>query len=233
MRKIDQRKIHILKIVVEEYLKTGEVTGSKSLLKKHDLQVSSATVRNDMASLEKMGLIFQPYNSAWRLPTTRWLRVFVDYLMETMPNMFIEAEQKEEVRFRSEKIDDVLYTLVSRLTHITKEITFAVVPSLGASYYLGLSHLLGRAGNTVWDDIYAMIRMLEDKHGFIELLERLDITEKISLFIGDEAGIFDNWEMLTILVKKVQIDGYSGYIGILWPIKMDYSFNIAALKQVL
>lgn len=71
MRKIDQRKIHILKIVVEEYLKTGEVTGSKSLLKKHDLQVSSATVRNDMASLEKMGLIFQPYNSAGRLPTTR------------------------------------------------------------------------------------------------------------------------------------------------------------------
>jgi transcriptional regulator of heat shock response len=78
-----------------------------------------------------------------------------------------------------------------------------------------------------------MIRMLEDKYGFIELLEWLDITEKISLFIGDEAGVFDGWEMLTILVKKIQIDGYSGYIGILWPIKMDYSFNIAALKQVL
>jgi hypothetical protein len=63
-KKIDLRKIQVLKIIVEEYLKTGEITGSKSLLKKHDMGVSSATVRNDMAALEKMGLIFQPYNSA-------------------------------------------------------------------------------------------------------------------------------------------------------------------------
>jgi heat-inducible transcriptional repressor len=54
MKKIDQRKVHILKLIVEEYIRTGEITGSKSLLQKHDLQVSSATIRNDMASLEKM-----------------------------------------------------------------------------------------------------------------------------------------------------------------------------------
>jgi heat-inducible transcriptional repressor len=71
MKKIDARKVQILKLIVEEYLKSGEVTGSKSLLKKYDLGVSSATVRGDMSSLEKMGLIFQPYNSAGRLPTTR------------------------------------------------------------------------------------------------------------------------------------------------------------------
>lgn len=71
MRKIDLRKIQILKLIVEEYIRTGEITGSKSLLRKHDIGVSSATIRNDMANLEKMGLIFQPYNSAGRLPTTR------------------------------------------------------------------------------------------------------------------------------------------------------------------
>lgn len=71
MKKIDQRKIQILKYIIEEYIKTGEITGSKSLLQKYDLQVSSATIRNDMMSLEKMGLIFQPYNSAGRLPTSR------------------------------------------------------------------------------------------------------------------------------------------------------------------
>ncbi len=71
MKKVDQRKIQILKYIVEEYLKTGEIMGSKSLLQKYDLQISSATVRNDMMSLEQMGLIFQPYNSAGRLPTHR------------------------------------------------------------------------------------------------------------------------------------------------------------------
>lgn len=64
MSKIFDRKIQVLKCIVEEYLRTGEVLGSKNLLKKHNLQVSSATIRNDMASLEQMGLIFQPYNSA-------------------------------------------------------------------------------------------------------------------------------------------------------------------------
>jgi len=54
MKKIDARKIQVLKLIVEEYLQSGDVTGSKSLLKKYDLGVSSATVRNDMASLEKM-----------------------------------------------------------------------------------------------------------------------------------------------------------------------------------
>ena len=67
MKKVDLRKIQILKIIVEEYIQTGDIVGSKSLLKKHEIGVSSATVRNDMASLEKMGLIFQPYNSAGRL----------------------------------------------------------------------------------------------------------------------------------------------------------------------
>jgi heat-inducible transcriptional repressor len=130
MKKIDQRKIQILKYIIEEYIKTGEITGSKSLLSKYDLQVSSATVRNDMMSLEKMGLIFQPYNSAGRLPTTRGLRVFVDYLMEAMPAIFLEADEAYKQKIENNRIDDILYQLVSRLTKITGEITFASIPSL-------------------------------------------------------------------------------------------------------
>ena len=130
MKKIDLRKIHVLKIIVEEYLKTGEITGSKSLLKKYDMGVSSATVRNDMAALEKMGLIFQPYNSAGRLPTTRGIRVFVDYLMEHMNAAFVEAENEIIARAESEKLDDALYHIAARLTKSTKEISFACVPSI-------------------------------------------------------------------------------------------------------
>jgi heat-inducible transcriptional repressor len=109
MSKIQERKIQVLKYIVEEYLKTGEVLGSKNLLKRYDLGVSSATIRNDMGTLEDMGLIFQPYNSAGRLPTTRGLRVFVDYLMETMPAVFLEAEQEYEKKVEQNRIDDVLY----------------------------------------------------------------------------------------------------------------------------
>ena len=71
MSNLTNRNIEILKIIVEEFLQTGEVLGSKSLLKKYDLGVSSATVRNDMATLETLELIYQPYNSAGRLPTAK------------------------------------------------------------------------------------------------------------------------------------------------------------------
>ena len=232
MHKIDQRKVNILKLIVEEYIKTGEITGSKSLLSKHDLQVSSATIRNDMLSLEKMGLLFQPYNSAGRLPTTRGLRVFVDYLMETMPAIFVEAEGEYEKKIDHNRIDDTLYGLVARLTKITGEITFACIPSLGASYYLGLSSYIERHKWLIGEEKYQIIRCLENRHEFISLLEGLDITTKISVFIGEE-NIIPELETSTMIVKQIEINGYTGYLGILGSTMMDYAFNITALRQVL
>lgn len=232
MKKIDTRKVQILKLIVEEYIRTGDLTGSKSLLKKYDLQVSSATVRNDMAALEKMGLIFQPYNSAGRLPTTRGIRVFVDYLMEHMPTVFIEAEQEVEQRIKNELVDDTLYMIVSRLAKITHEITFACVPTLATSYYLGLSNFLEKNVPSLGSEAYNVIKVLENKYNFIDLLRDLDIGERVSAFIGEE-NIIPDLESCAIVVKKVNIEGHDGYIGILGSLKMDYAFNIAALKNVL
>ena len=232
MHKIDQRKVNILKLIVEEYIKSWEITGSKSLLSKHDLQVSSATIRNDMMSLEKMGLLFQPYNSAWRLPTTRGLRVFVDYLMEALPTIFLEAEEEYTRKIENNRIDDALYSLVSRLTKITGEITFACIPSLGTSYYLGLSNYLERHKWLLGEDMYQVVRCLENKHEFISLLADLDISPRVSAFIGEE-NIIPELESSTMIVKKIELDGYTGYLGILGSTMMDYAFNITALRQVL
>ena len=232
MKKIQERQIQILKHIIEEYIKTGEITGSKSLLSKHDLQVSSATVRNDMASLEKMGLLFQPYNSAWRLPTTRGLRVFVDFLIEAMPRVFLEAEKAHEQRLENARIDDLLYSLVARLTKITGEITFAAIPSLGTSYYLGLSNYLERHQGLLGEEMYKVIKCLENKYEFLSLLADLEIGGKVSAFIGEE-NIIPELESSTMIVKKIEINGYEGYLGILGSTMMDYAFNITALRQVL
>jgi transcriptional regulator of heat shock response len=232
VKKIQDRKVQVLKYIIEEYIKTGEVMGSKSLLKQHDLWVSSATVRNDMASLEDMGLIFQPYNSAGRLPTTRGLRVFVDYLMETMPAVFIEAEQELAHKIEQNRIDDTLYGLVARLTKITGEITFACVPTLGSSYYLGLSNYLERHQGLLGDEMFQVIKFLENKHQFITILESLDISNRVSAFIWEE-NVLPELESSTMIVKKIEVNWYIGYLGILGSTKMDYAFNITALRQVL
>lgn len=103
--------------------------------------------------------------------------------METMPAVFLEAEEEHARRLENNRIDDVLYGLVSRLTKITSEITFACVPSLGTSYYLGLSNYLERHQGLLGEEMYQVIKCLENKHEFITFLESLDITGKVAAFI--------------------------------------------------
>ncbi len=232
MKKVDLRKIQILKIIVEEYIKTGDIVGSKSLLRKHEMGVSSATVRNDMASLEKMGLIFQPYNSAGRLPTTRWIRVFVDYLMEYMLPQFIEAENELIERHDQTRVDDELYGLVAKLTRSTREITFGCIPSLWANYYLGLTNYLQKNTASLGNEVYNVIKVLENKHHFIDLLNHLEVTRKVCVFLGEE-NIIPELETSAMIVKRVQIEWRDAYIGMLGSMKMDYAFNIAALRNIL
>ena len=78
---LSERKQKILGAVVEQYIKTGEPVGSKSLLAALDMSVSSATVRNEMAELSAMGYLEQPHTSAGRIPTNEGYRYYVDNLM--------------------------------------------------------------------------------------------------------------------------------------------------------
>ena len=233
MKKIDTRKIQILKYIVEEYIRTGDITGSKSLLQRYPLAVSPATVRSDMSSLEKMGLIFSPYNSSGRLPTTRGIRVFVDYLMNEMPVTFLEAEQAVADIERERAIDDHLYILASRLTRTTHEVSFACMPSRGAHYYLGLSQMIERHAESFGQEVCRIIKILEDRYHFVDLLHELDVgRDRVSVFIGEE-NLIPDLESCALIVKQIELEGEIGYIGLLGPLKMDYAFNIAALRHIL
>ena len=83
--KLDIRKLKILTAIVETYIETGEPVSSKMLTEKLGLQVSSATIRNDMAALFEMGLLEQPHTSAGRVPSHLGYRIYVDQLMRCEP----------------------------------------------------------------------------------------------------------------------------------------------------
>ena len=78
---LDDRKLDVLRAIVEDYVATQEPVGSKALVERHQLRVSAATVRNDMAALEDEGYLRQPHTSAGRVPTDRGYRLFVDKLV--------------------------------------------------------------------------------------------------------------------------------------------------------
>ena len=82
---LDERKLTVLRAIVEDYVSTTEPVGSKALVDRHNLGVSPATIRNDMAVLEEQGFIPQPHTSAGRVPTDKGYRLFVDRLSNVKP----------------------------------------------------------------------------------------------------------------------------------------------------
>ena len=89
---LDERKKIILQAIIRNYLETGEPVGSRTISKYTDLNLSSATIRNEMADLEEMGYIVQPHTSAGRIPTDKGYRLYVDSMMEE------NARQVEELK---------------------------------------------------------------------------------------------------------------------------------------
>ena len=92
----DDRRLQVLRAIVQDYVRTSEPVGSKALLERHQLGVSAATVRNDMSQLEEEGLIAAPHTSAGRVPTDAGYRVFVDRLATMKPMTRAERRAIEE-----------------------------------------------------------------------------------------------------------------------------------------
>lgn len=100
---LDERKRKILKAIIQTYLETGEPVGSRTISKYTDLNLSSATIRNEMSDLEEMGYILQPHTSAGRIPSDKGYRLYVDELMREkeqevadIKNMVIEKTDRME-----------------------------------------------------------------------------------------------------------------------------------------
>ena len=130
---MDDRKLEVLRAIVTDYVSSQEPVGSKALVEKHDLGVSPATVRNDMAALEEEGYITQPHTSAGRIPTDKGYRLFVDRLGSIKP--LSAAEQRAIQTFLSGAIDldDVLLRTVRLLAQVTQQVAVVQYPTLSHS----------------------------------------------------------------------------------------------------
>src|SRR5664279_2217929 len=104
----EDRKLAVLRAIVEDYVQTREPVGSRSLVERHSLGVSPATIRNDMAALEDEGLIAQPHTSAGRVPTDLGYRTFVDRLAGVKPLSGAERRAIHSLLDGAVDLDDVV-----------------------------------------------------------------------------------------------------------------------------
>ena len=130
---LDDRKLDVLRAIVEDFVSTNEPVGSKTLVERHHLHVSPATIRNDMAALEEEGYITQPHTSAGRIPTDRGYRLFVDRLSTVKPLSTPERRAIESFLEGAVDLDDVVRRTVRLLAQLTRQVAVVQYPSLSRS----------------------------------------------------------------------------------------------------
>jgi heat-inducible transcriptional repressor len=129
----DERRLAVLRAIVEDYVATQEPVGSKTLVERHQLGVSPATVRNDMAALEEEGLITQPHTSAGRIPTDKGYRLFVDRLTTIKPMSPAEKRAIASILDGAVDLDDVVQRSVRLLAQLTHQVALVQYPTLSRS----------------------------------------------------------------------------------------------------
>ena len=127
---LEERRLAVLRAIVEDYVSTHEPVGSKALVERHSLGVSPATIRNDMAALEDEGFIAQPHTSAGRVPTDRGYRLFVDRLSGVKPLSAPERRAIHQFLDDAVDLDDVMVRTVRLLAQITRQVALVQYPSL-------------------------------------------------------------------------------------------------------
>ncbi|HEY5834525.1 heat-inducible transcriptional repressor HrcA [Streptomyces sp.] len=130
---LSERRLEVLRAIVQDYVGTEEPVGSKALTERHRLGVSPATVRNDMAVLEDEGYIAQPHTSAGRIPTDKGYRLFVDKLAGVKPLSSAERRAIQNFLDGAVDLDDVVGRTVRLLAQLTRQVAVVQYPSLTRS----------------------------------------------------------------------------------------------------
>ena len=175
---LDERKMKILQAIIKTYLETGEQGGSRTISKYTDLNLSSATIRNEMADLEEMGYIIQPHTSAGRIPSDKGYRLYVDTMMNDMEAR-ISARDKEVEELKEllvekeEKMDHMLKQVAKTLAVNTNYATMISAPSCSGNKlkFIQLSRVDARQlvavvvlnGNIIKNNILTISEEMDDE----------------------------------------------------------------------
>ena len=181
---LSERKVKILQAIIRNYLETGEPVGSRTISKYTDLNLSSATIRNEMSDLEEMGYILQPHTSAGRIPSDKGYRLYVDTMMEEKDREL--EELKEMMLEREDKMDHLLKQVAKLLATNTNYATMISAPTIHTNKikFIQLSKVdthqllvvVVSEGNLIKNSIIAVREALDD-----EILLKLNILLNTNL----------------------------------------------------
>ncbi|MCK5060968.1 HTH domain-containing protein [Candidatus Parcubacteria bacterium] len=221
---MDERKGLILNTIITEHIKTGAPVGSGALVEKYELNVSPATVRNDMMALEEEGYIIQPHTSAGRVPTEKAYHLFLESLDSKKINKSDENDlavilnSKDEANFRE---------TAKRLADLTGSAVFWAFHRYNV-YYTGISNFLQQPE-------FAQINVVYDISGVIDRIDEIvdGMFDQTGVGIHTLIGAENPFgHMFGTIMAKYRLKDNIGIFGIVGPMRMDYARNLALIKYV-
>lgn len=217
MGAMTQRQQAILRAIVEQYAEVASPVGSSLLAKVFD--VSSATIRSEMAELERFGMIKQPHTSAGRIPTDKGYRYYVNSLNgESQPESATRAERALSARVSHGGVPErTIRNAVDTLVELTHNLGIATIGN--QLYMSGLSNLFGQPEFVRGSHVQQVARLLDNLEPW---LREAAPNEPLSVFIGTENPIGRSANATLIISKFRSPFSDQSYIGVLGPTRQQY-----------
>lgn len=229
---LSDRKLILLRLVIEQYVQTAKPVGSKIVVETAgipELEVSSATIRNDMKELEALGLLMQPHTSAGRIPTEEGYRYYVKHHIHDNGSLSASHRQRlEEASTASDETELRVKAVAKELADLTDSAILAKIGTHGY-YYTGISNMF-RQPEFASNEVIVSLSELIDH--FDDVLEKVQPTEDVRIAIGSHNPISDLCS--AVLTGYVYTDAEGNQrqhiLTILGPQRMEYQRNYDLLK---
>ncbi len=226
----------LLQAIINEFINSAQAVGSLNISEKYDLDVSPATIRNEMGRLTELGLLDKQHASAGRVPTSRAIKWFLSEVLDHYEELdaVIAAGVREELFQKRFNVDKLLTEAVGALSRLTLNTSVAVFG--GRRYSAGLAQALN---NVHYHDIgryRRVIEVLEDYKRLAELFTRSsgsNVGDDISVLVGEETGI-DEFSESAVVFAPIKLHGMeTGFVSVVGPNRMNYAKVLPAMKYVV
>ena len=227
---MNERQSKLLVTIINQFIHTAIPVGSKKLVESGIFNCSSATLRNEMLQLEDEGYLEQPHISAGRVPSAKGYRAYVQEYMKPSSRQKTVVKQFETLKaqYFQRKDQERVYDAVAMLSQMIPNVAFASVPHKDQVFYLGLANVLRQPEFLADPRLASGVAEVLEKH-LSALLGEVLVDDKVRYYIGEQ-DVLPQIQSCSLMAIEYEMRGERGVLGILGPMRMDYSYNTVALQ---
>ena len=217
-KKSDEKLLALLDVVIDTYINKWEPIGSKFLNSLEWIEDAPSTLRKHLNQLEKQWMVYQPYNSSWRIPTVDWLKLYIENYLQQMEDM--QWLEVDNARQNMKEMVEMLWSLVD----------WVIIWFLRNDeyYYLWVNNLLKETDKEHLEETKDIISFIEEK----KIVKHIDgkILKKNQIYYT----FMEDWETtISAVYAKVVLEWYDCILAVVGPLRVNYKKNVAILSQIV